>query len=83
MREQVEWIQHAAFMNRLAGDGFVVLGGPIGDEARFLLMVNAEDERAVEERLAQDPWTPLGLLTVATIEPWQILLGEARLATRK
>jgi hypothetical protein len=34
MREQEKWDEHAAFMNALADDGFVVLGGPqpIGSE---------------------------------------------------
>ncbi len=31
MREQEDWAGHATFMNALADDGFVVLGGPIGD----------------------------------------------------
>ena len=31
MREQGDWAGHAAFMNTLTEDGFVVLGGPIGD----------------------------------------------------
>ena len=82
MRQQVEWNLHASFMNRLADEGFVFLGGPIADETRFLLIVNSKDERSVVSRLAEDPWTPLGLLTIASIEPWQILLGETRLEKR-
>jgi len=30
MRAQALWAEHAAFMNALATDGFVVLGGPVG-----------------------------------------------------
>jgi uncharacterized protein YciI len=29
----------------------------------------------VEAVLAEDPWTPMGLLTTVTIEPWTVLLG--------
>src|ERR1700722_756454 len=29
--QQVEWAAHAEFMNGLAADGFVVLGGPLED----------------------------------------------------
>jgi uncharacterized protein len=76
MAEQERWAEHAAFMNALADDGFVVLGGPLGDERSFLLIVDADDEEAVEARLAADPWTPMGLLRLAKIEPWQILLGD-------
>jgi hypothetical protein len=32
MREQEGWPEHADFMNELAASGFIVLGGPLGDE---------------------------------------------------
>jgi uncharacterized protein YciI len=76
MREQEGWDEHAAFMEDLVDDGFVVLGGPLGDGSRTLLMVHASSEEEIEARLATDPWTPAGLLRVAKVEPWEILLGE-------
>ena len=76
MREQNGWDEHAAFMDALVDDGFVALGGPLGDGAEFLLIVDAESEQAVEARLADDPWTPMGLLRIARIERWEILLGD-------
>jgi uncharacterized protein YciI len=75
MAEQAGWAEHAAFMNALADDGFVVLGGPLGDGPRVLLAIEAASEEAIRARLAADPWTPMGLLTIASIEPWRILLG--------
>lgn len=74
MREQDEWDAHAHFMDVLVDERFVVLGGPVGDRERVLLAVSAASERAVEARLAEDPWRPMGLLRTATIEPWEILL---------
>jgi hypothetical protein len=47
MREQEKWDEHAAFMDRLAEGGFVLLGGPLGDEAKFLLIIAAESEQAI------------------------------------
>jgi uncharacterized protein YciI len=76
MREQTSWDEHAAFMNALADEGFVVLGGPVGDVDRFLLVVDAETEEAIHTRFADDPWTPTGMLRVASVEPWEILLGR-------
>ena len=32
--EQEGWAEHAAFMNKLVDEGFIVLGGPIGDGSR-------------------------------------------------
>ena len=79
MREQKRWKDHAAFMNALAEEGFVVLGGPLGEgERRFLLVFNAESGEAVETRLAADPWTSMRLLQIAKIEPWEILLEKSK-----
>ena len=74
MREQKLWAEHAAFMNALATEGFVVLGGPLADGAEVLLIIDAPGEDAVRTRLAGDPWSPAGLLEIIRIEPWTILL---------
>jgi uncharacterized protein YciI len=76
LTEQKDWPAHAAFMNALAQAGFIVLGGPLGDGNRFLLIVDARGEEEIRRRLADDPWTPVGLLTVASVDPWQILLDR-------
>jgi uncharacterized protein YciI len=73
-REQDEWDAHAEFMDALVEEGFVVLGGPVGDGARVLLVIEVESEHHVEARLAEDPWMTMGILRVSTIEPWEILL---------
>ena len=73
--EQDAWPEHAAFMNGLVADEFVRLGGPLGDGWATLLIVDAPDEEAIRARLAADPWVPMGLLVLTSIEPWEILLG--------
>ena len=79
MRDQPGWDEHAAFMDALAEEGFVVLGGPLGDgEREFLHIVAAESEEAIRARLAADPWTGTDQLRTARIAPWEILLGEPR-----
>jgi uncharacterized protein YciI len=75
MREQVLWDAHARFMNALTAEGFVVLGGPIGDDgAETLLIIAAGSQETLLARLATDPWTHVGLLEIARVEPWTILL---------
>jgi uncharacterized protein YciI len=75
MRAQHQWSEHAAFMDKLAADGFVVLGGPVGQEDRdFLFAVKATDEREIRSTLEQDPWSHSGMLELRTIRPWTILL---------
>jgi len=81
-REQDEWDAHAVFMDALVEDGFVVLAGPVGDGVRVLLVTEAETARDVEARLAEDPWMPMGILTVARIEPWEVLLDGREHARR-
>lgn len=75
MEEQEKWAEHAVFMNGLASAGFVVLGGPVGDGVKILLIIDAQSEPEIEARLAEDPWTQMGLLRIAKIEPWEIRLG--------
>jgi uncharacterized protein YciI len=74
LREQDGWDEHAQFMDALVDDGFIVLGGPLGDERDILHAVSASSEQAVRERLARDNWAQNGMLTVTSIEPWTILL---------
>ena len=87
LREQQEWAAHAEFMDALADEGFIVLGGPLGDERalmidRALLIIEADSEATVRKRLEPDPWIQMNLLKVGSVQPWVILLGDPkRLAT--
>jgi hypothetical protein len=77
MEEQSGWDQHAAFMDGLVDTGFVVLGGPLADEHRVVLVVEAESEEAVRTTLAEDPWSG-SHLEVASVDPWTIRLDSRR-----
>lgn len=74
IRNQEAWDEHAAFMDGLVDDGFVVLGGPVGDGQQTLHVVEAADENEIRARLAEDPWASAGLLQIGTIEPWLLWL---------
>ncbi|MDP9105273.1 MAG: YciI family protein [Candidatus Eremiobacteraeota bacterium] len=81
MRRQAVWDAHAAFMDALVSEGFIVAGGPLGDEdraPRVMHVVSASDTDAVESRMQEDPWTPMRLLSTVSIDPWTILLGSVR-----
>jgi uncharacterized protein len=73
LREQEGWDEHAAFMDALVDDGFIVLGGPLSDR-EILHAIRADDEQQVRERLAADNWAQNGMLRITSIEPWTILL---------
>lgn len=77
LEEQSEWPAHASFMDGLVDAGFVVLGGPLADEHRVALAIEAESEDTVRATLARDPWSETHLQT-DTIEPWTIRLDRRR-----
>ena len=73
MEEQGGWDDHAAFMDQLVDDGFLVLGGPLEDGVRTAHAVEAESADAIREVLARDPWSESHLL-VDSIDEWTIRL---------
>ena len=78
MEEQSHWPAHAEFMDGLLDTGFIVLGGPLADEHRVILVMEADSEADVHATLARDPWSETHLV-VESVEPWTIRLdGRAR-----
>lgn len=77
--------EHAAFMNALSDEGFLLFGGPLnGSESgrvRVLLIADAEDEAAIRARLADDPWAASDRLRIVSVEPWTIFVGATRIVT--
>jgi uncharacterized protein YciI len=80
--EQAAVSDHAAFMNALADEGFVLFGGPLaGSEhgrLRALLTIDADSEAETYRRLADDPWELTEQLVTTSIEPWNIFVGAQR-----
>ncbi len=77
LEEQSGWPEHAAFMDGLVDEGFIVLGGPLFDEHRVVHAVEAESEDAIRSTLARDPWSG-SHLQIGAIEPWTIRLDGRR-----
>jgi uncharacterized protein YciI len=73
LEEQSGWNEHAAFMDALVEEGFILLGGPLSDEYRVVHVVEAESEDAVRATFARDPWHGSHLV-VDAIDPWTIRL---------
>jgi len=75
--------EHAAFLNGLASEGFLLFGGPLaGSEngrVRALLIVDAKSEADIHRRLADDPWVATERIVTTSVEPWKILVGAERL----
>jgi uncharacterized protein YciI len=77
MRQQEQWEEHMAFLAALSDGGLILGGGPLGDEEkRFLLVIAAENQQMMETRLADAPWTRLGVWRTVSVERWEVLLGS-------
>jgi uncharacterized protein YciI len=77
-REQPFWDEHAAFIDDLVDQAFIFMGGPLVDETGLpcgaVLIVNADDENEVRERLKNDPWFERGILKLDSVNRWQIFI---------
>jgi hypothetical protein len=62
IRDQDGWDEHAVFMDGLVDEGFIILGGPVGDGEQTLHVVRAADEDQIRAHLDRDPWASAGLL---------------------
>jgi hypothetical protein len=76
------WPEHRDFMNEMEDEGFIVLGGPIGDGEHVLLVFDASPEE-IRARLATDPWHERDMLFIEKIEPWEIRLDSRAQSQRK
>jgi uncharacterized protein YciI len=74
LREQDGFDEHGQLMDILVEEGFILLGGPLALEREVLLIVEADSEANVRERLAGDDWHQNGMLTIGSIRSWNVLL---------
>jgi hypothetical protein len=72
---QVDWREHADFMDALVANGFVLLGGPLEGTDDVLLVIRASDAGEIRARLAEDCWHRKDLLRITRIAPWTLRLG--------
>ena len=77
-REQPFWDEHAAFIDQLVEDGFILMGGPLIDEAGSLLILDANNENEVRDKLKNDPWMQHGILKLESVKRWQIFIDERK-----
>jgi uncharacterized protein YciI len=76
LEQQDGWQSHAAFMDALEAEGFVLLGGPLEGTSKVLLIIRAHDEQEIRTRLVEDPWTQTDHLRIAEVRPWRLRLGK-------
>jgi uncharacterized protein YciI len=75
-RDQPYWDEHAAFIDNLVDEGFIMLGGPLPDEGGAALVVRANSEAEVRDRLGHDPWYVHEILTLQSARRWDIFIDR-------
>ncbi|HET6358026.1 YciI family protein [Streptomyces sp.] len=84
--EQPAVNDHAAYMNSLADEGFVLFAGPLSgsehDRIRVLLIAEAASEADIRRRLADDPWARTQRVVTTSVEPWNLLVGAEHLGAQ-
>jgi uncharacterized protein YciI len=76
MRRQVGWDGHAAYMDGIFDEGWLLLAGPLEGDKETLWVVEAESEEEIRKRMKQDPWSANGMLTPTRIERWDIVMDR-------
>jgi hypothetical protein len=77
IEEQSGWLEHASFMDGLVESDFEIMGGPLADEHRVVLVVEADSDDTVRATLQLDPWHGTHLAS-DSIDRWTIRLDGRR-----
>jgi uncharacterized protein len=76
MRQQEGWDAHAAYMDGIFDEGFLLLAGPLEGDRYTLWVVEAESDDEIRRRMKQDPWSANGMLTPVSFERWTIVMDR-------
>lgn len=66
---------HLEYLKRLLDDGSLLAAGPRGDVAGGVLLFREASEDDLSHLLAEDPFTPAGVIATTTIVDWNAGLG--------
>jgi uncharacterized protein len=66
---------HRELLRQLHEEGVVVMAGPFEDESGALLLLNVEDEDAVDKVLDQDPYYSAPGVTITRRQRWSVVVG--------
>src|SRR4051794_35378509 len=81
MEQQTKWREHAAYMDELVEAGTILLGGPLSDQHRVVLVVQASDSESVAALMGADPWAE-SHLRVEAVEAWDVRLDHSGVTLR-
>jgi uncharacterized protein YciI len=76
MRQQNGWDDHAAYMDAIFDEGWLLLAGPLEGDHGTMWVVEAETEDEIKSRMKEDPWSANGMLTPIKFERWDIVMDR-------
>jgi uncharacterized protein YciI len=76
MRQQHGWDGHAAYMDAIFDEGFLLLAGPLDGDRETMWVVEADSEEEIRTRMKKDPWSANGMLTPTRIERWNVVMDR-------
>ena len=65
---------HREYLKTLLDSGKLVESGPFVDDSGALMIYDVEDLAAAEAQLANDPYTPNGIIKSSTIKEWNVVM---------
>lgn len=74
--EQPGWDEHAAFIDGLIERGIFVMGGPLGDHAGSLSLLENVTEDEARELVLEDPFVANGVFELQEVRAWNIFVDE-------
>ncbi|GAB2978462.1 YciI family protein [Amycolatopsis acidiphila] len=67
--------RHREYLRELAENGTVAVAGPLGDDSGGVILMQAEDESALEKILDADPYHLEGALAQRTVREYKPVMG--------
>jgi uncharacterized protein len=69
--------EHRDYLRDLADEGLLLVSGPFGpdDAAGALLLFRADDRNRVADMVANDPFTPSGVIANIETREWEPVIG--------
>ena len=65
---------HLDYLNALQANGTVVLAGPLADSSGAVMVLDVEDEAAVRDVIAGDPYTKANATADHRIRAWNVVI---------
>lgn len=68
--------EHVAYLNKLLGEGSLVVAGPHEDASGGAIVLKADDQAAAEAIVAGDPYTKNGVTKDRYLRQWKVTVGS-------